>query len=318
MLSFIVALFGTIPPKQCLPTSMAEEEACNEEAVCYLCLDGGVDKSDQPLRRDCACRGSDAGYVHLECLTNYAATKSKQAIGMNEFVQPWRVCPSCHQRYQNELGIDIASKFVSFVRRQYPSNTERQLEALYLKLGALNNMFERLQPVQKIEFGVTANVMLSLIDRMRAVASPLSSRYSQMEADAYYTHGRIALAEGTEESARRAVTHLENQLEINESIGNANGIVCAKDNIALAKSLYEISNNNEELLKASQELYELRIAKLGDEDYYTIDAGKIYALRLQRNNRQEEARELLMKLLATSKQVFGSDHNITKSVESML
>jgi hypothetical protein len=297
---------------------MAEEEACNEEAVCYLCLDGGVDKSDQPLRRDCACRGSDAGYVHLECLTNYAATKSKQAIGMNEFVQPWRVCPSCHQRYQNELGIDIASKFVSFVRRQYPSNTERQLEALYLKLGALNNMFERLQPVQKIEFGVTANVMLSLIDRMRAVASPLSSRYSQMEADAYYTHGRIALAEGTEESARRAVTHLENQLEINESIGNANGIVCAKDNIALAKSLYEISNNNEELLKASQELYELRIAKLGDEDYYTIDAGKIYALRLQRNNRQEEARELLMKLLATSKQVFGSDHNITKSVESML
>jgi hypothetical protein len=23
------------------------------EAVCYLCLDGGVDEADQPLRRDC-------------------------------------------------------------------------------------------------------------------------------------------------------------------------------------------------------------------------------------------------------------------------
>ena len=31
------------------------------EAVCYLCLDGGVDEVDQPLRRDCACRGTDAG-----------------------------------------------------------------------------------------------------------------------------------------------------------------------------------------------------------------------------------------------------------------
>ncbi len=71
-------------------------------------------------------------------------------------------------------------------------------------------------------------------------------------------------------------------------------------------------------MKASQELYELRIAKFGEEHYYTIDAGKIYALRLQKANRQEEARELLMKLLVTSKQVFGSDNNSTKSVESML
>ena len=46
------------------------------EAVCYLCLDGGVDESDQPLQRDCACQGTDAGFVHLECLTIYAAAKS--------------------------------------------------------------------------------------------------------------------------------------------------------------------------------------------------------------------------------------------------
>jgi hypothetical protein len=55
------------------------------------------------------------------------------------------------------------------------------------------------------------------------------------------------------------------------------------------------------VLKASHELYELRIAKLGDEHYYTIDAGKNYAEILQKANRREEARELLMKLLATSK-----------------
>ena len=38
---------------------------------------GGVvdDNSDQPLRRDCACRGADAGFVHLACLTDYAEIK---------------------------------------------------------------------------------------------------------------------------------------------------------------------------------------------------------------------------------------------------
>jgi hypothetical protein len=297
---------------------MMDEEACDEEAVCYLCLDGGVDKSDQqPLRRDCACRGTDAGFVHLSCLDGYAASKSKQASGMNEFVQPWRVCPSCHQEYQNDFAVDIATEFVSFVRRQYSDDTPRQVEALYLKQCALNSMFERLQPQQKREAGVTANVLLSLIDRIKAEVSPLPMRYSRFESYAYNTHGRIAFDEGTEESARRAVAHFEKYLNVNEAIGFARGIAHAKANIATAKSKYE-GDNNEELLKASRELYEMRVSEYGDEHYYTIDAGKIYALRLQKSNRQAEARELLMKLLATSKQVFGSGHKITKQVESML
>jgi E3 ubiquitin-protein ligase DOA10 len=100
------------------------------EAVCYLCLGGGVDdNAGQPLRRDCACRGTDAGFVHFDCLTEYAETKSeladKMSLGMQEFITPWETCPSCHQYYQNELAIDIANKFVSFVRRQYPDDTRR-------------------------------------------------------------------------------------------------------------------------------------------------------------------------------------------------
>jgi tetratricopeptide (TPR) repeat protein len=283
------------------------------ESVCYLCLDGGA---DEPLRRDCACRGTDAGFVHLSCLAGYAANKSRQASGMNEFTDPWETCPSCHQDYQNELAVDIASKFVSFVRRQYPDDTRMQVESLGMKLRALDSMFERLQPVRERELGVTANVMLSLIDRMRANA-PLSKRYSLFEGLAYHTHGRIALAEGTEESARRAVNHYEKSLEVFEAIGDADGIATAKSNIAIAKSMYE-GGNNEELLKVSQEVYELRIAKFGEESEYTITAGIDYAINLQKSDRREEARELLMKLLATSKQVFGSDHKITKSAESML
>jgi hypothetical protein len=288
------------------------------EAVCYLCLDGGVDEADKPVRRDCACRGSDAGYVHLSCLTGFAETKSKQAqVDIIEFRKPWRDCPSCHQKYQNELRIDIATKFVLFVRRQYADDTQRQVEALEVKMCALINMIGRLQPRQKIEAGVTANVLLSLIDRLKGEVSPLPMRYSQMEADAYNVHGQIALDEGTDESARRAAAHFENQLEVNESIGDDDGIATAKRNIAIARSKYD-DGNNEELLNASRDVYDLRVAKDGEEHEDTTAAGIVYAHSLRKANRREEARELFMKLLATSKQVFGSDHNFTKSIEAML
>ena len=283
-------------------------------AVCYLCLDTGA---HEPLRRDCSCRGTDAGFVHLSCLAEFAATKSKQASDMNEFRDPWRVCPGCHQCYQNELAIDIASKFDSFVRKQYPGDTGMQVEGLYLKLRALDNMLERLQPVKKIEAGVTANVMLSLIDRMKNDA-PLSKRYSWYESYAYNAHGRIALEEKTKESARRSVTHFEKDLKVCEAIGDDDGIAAAKSNIAYAKSKYEGASNNEELLKASHKLYKLRVAEYGEEHEYTIIAGKSYAIHLREANCGDEAMELLMKLLATSNQVLGPDHNITKEVESTL
>jgi hypothetical protein len=195
------------------------------------------------------------------------------------------------------------------------------VEALYLKLSALYSMLDRLPPVQKREAGVSANVLLSFIDRMKGDVSSLPMRYSQMESFAYNTHGRIALDEGTEESARRAVVYFHKDLNVNEAIGDADdadGVADASPSIALAKSKYESGNNNVELLKASQELYELRIAELGEESEYTICTGNDYALQLVKARRVDEARELWNKLLATSKQILGSHHNTTKKVESAL
>ena len=285
-----------------------------EEAVSYLCLDAGL----EPLRRDCVCRGTDAGFVHLSCLDGFATAKSKGWDGhdMNEFRKPWRDCPSCHKKYQNKFDVDIAIKCGSFVRRQYPHDTQMEVEALNLKLRAFDSMFYRLDSLRKREYGVTANVMLSMIDRMRTVA-PLTIRYSLFEAEAYHTHGCIALNEGTDESARRAVAHFENQLEVFEAIGDAEDIAIAKRNNALAKSKYD-DDNNEELLKASQELYEIRVAEFGEENEYTIISGKNYAIDLHKAKRRGEAMELLTKLLATSKQVLGPHHNITKEVKMAL
>ena len=288
-----------------------------KDAVCFLCLEGG---ESEPLRRDCSCRGTDAGYAHLSCLTIFASSKNKEWDGRdtNDFQNPWKLCSNCLQTYQNELRIDIATEFVSFVRRQYPRDTQMQVEALYNKMMAFALMFDRLQPVQKKEAGVTANVLLLLITRIKNDAPPLQTRYYQFEANAYSLHGDIALDEGTVESAKRAVTHLEKQLQVYESIGDVENAANARYNIAQAKSKCGGGNSEKGGLKTLQELYELRIAQYGKEHAVTIEAGMVYALELQEANHKGGATELLTKLLSTSKRVLGPHHKITKKVKSNL
>jgi len=147
-----------------------------------------------------------------------------------------------------------------------------------LKLCALGSVFERLRPVQKREAGVTANVIISLIDRMRKDSPQVSMRYSKIEANAHGVLGSIALDEGTEESAKRAVVHFENQLEVFEAIGNDLGDAFAKRNIAYAKSMYERGNNDEELLKANKELYKLRAPNMAKTQNTQLNRASIMLL----------------------------------------
>ena len=303
-----------------LPASDDVGVASSSLAVCYLCLDGGADEADQPLRRDCACRGTDAGFVHLFCLTEYLATKNKGTCTISEIIKPWEVCPNCLQEYRNELAVDIATKCVSYVRGTYPRDTRILVDALFLKLRALKSMFVRFTPVQMKEFDVIANVMLSLIDRLKGEATPLSKYYSEAEAYVYNTLGQIAIEEGTEESVKRAVGYFEKKLKVSESIGHAENILIAKRNIALAKSKFKGATiaEFEGIVNATRELYEAGIAQLGESSEYTIRMGMYYAIELQKFNRGDESKELLTKSLATSKQVFGPDHKTTKDVEYVL
>ena len=113
------------------------------------------------------------------------------------------------------------------------------------------------------------------------------------------------------------MVHFENQLKVCEAFDMVDGIATAKSNIAIAKSKYK-SGNSGELLKTSRELYDWCVATHGVGNEYTILAGNTYALELAKESRWRESRDLLMKLLATSKQVLGSHHSTTKETESKL
>lgn len=117
-----------------------------------------------------------------------------------------------------------------------------------------------------------------------------------------------------------AVVHFENELKVYEAVGDIEGIAGARTNIAAAKSQLEGGCSEGLLkLKTSREMYELQVAKHGEEHEATIRAGKLYSFNLRSStNRRVEAREILTKLLATSTQVLSPHHNITKNIESSL
>jgi hypothetical protein len=48
-------------------------------------------------------------------------------IHIDDFLKPWRVCPSCHQDYLDALAVDIANKFGLVVEREHPN--ERSTKA---------------------------------------------------------------------------------------------------------------------------------------------------------------------------------------------
>ena len=59
------------------------------EAVCYICLGRG----DEPLHRNCSCRGPEAGFAHMECLTGYVT------VGAVQNPKLWWECGLCKQEY---------------------------------------------------------------------------------------------------------------------------------------------------------------------------------------------------------------------------
>ena len=327
------------------------------QTKCYICLGVEEENDDPPLRRDCSCRGSDAGFVHLECLVENAKNRSTRWDGRDlvEFTRPWEVCPICCKFYQSTLAVDISTEFLTFVQETYPGDTRKQIEALDMRLGVLVTMRGgSLQPADRIETSEVANQILALIAQLKSVTPKLSASYLMREAHAYKSLGQIALQERTRESAMRAVTHFEMQLELEQAIGDVEGTADARFSIALARSKYEGSNakNNEALLKVSHDVYTLYAAELGEEDAATsksnqyhivngttrtitsslslivifsltlpfsiVNAGGNYAISLANAKRGVEAETLLTDLVAMSTRNHGSHHRITKSVEHSL
>lgn len=308
-------------------TCISDERAAQLSAPeCWICKEGEAEQSEC-LRRDCSCRGADAGFVHLSCLVRYAEKKNQEWDDRNpddrEFGgirEPWEVCPNCLQDYQNTMSVDIANEFLSFVDREHPNDEQKQVEALNLKLWLLlSTVGSSRQTLIISEAKEVASRVLTLIHQMKVETHMLPTRYMQIEALTYNDLGMLALREGTpENSAQEAVLHFEKYLELSTAVDFTVGIANAEYNIAFAKSTYEScddARHKEERLRKSRDLYELRVTKHGEGNALAINEGLNLAIALWGANRGIEAERLLTRVAAISRRVHGPQHKLTENVE---
>ena len=92
---------ATIPPES------EYSRTTDSQLSCFLCLDD-EHTDGNPIVRDCACRGT-AGYVHVDCLVEFAKSKSRQidsemkSVKLGTFsggiANPWIECITCRQEY---------------------------------------------------------------------------------------------------------------------------------------------------------------------------------------------------------------------------
>jgi hypothetical protein len=224
-------------------TCIANKRVAPMTAPSCLFFWGNKDDDNlERLRRDCSCRGSNAGFFHLSCLVEYAKRENQKwddsdpdNRNLDYFVKPWQVCPSCKQDYQNTLAVNIVNDFVSFVKRQHPHDKQMQVVALYRTLTSLYNNHHQSQIDEAKE---VAEGILILIQETKKDTPVLPKLYTLLEALTYNHLGAIALKEGTEESAKKALVQFEKCLELSTASNFAAGIANAEYNIAFAKSNY--------------------------------------------------------------------------------
>lgn len=71
------------------------EEKEEEELVCYICWEPEHSSTENPIRRDCGCRGT-GGWAHIDCIV--AACKAQREACISLHVD-WIKCIQCQQAY---------------------------------------------------------------------------------------------------------------------------------------------------------------------------------------------------------------------------
>mmetsp|Transcript_44051 Transcript_44051/g.92653 ORF Transcript_44051/g.92653 Transcript_44051/m.92653 type:complete len:337 (-) Transcript_44051:710-1720(-) len=94
----------------------------NTSITCWVCTDSTsrITRSrNRTLMRGCACRGSDAGFAHLDCLIQFALHSNNgnddgdddDNDNINSIItnnERWDACPTCKQDYTGKLRLGLA------------------------------------------------------------------------------------------------------------------------------------------------------------------------------------------------------------------
>ena len=302
---------------------------------CWICLDEGPDESGNGLVRDCSCRGH-SGYAHVSCLVQYGEKTTTHRIKDNEIhgiSTLWTNCPNCLTRYNNDVAMELANQYVSFVERQCKEGWGGAALGrgwqLMLHLEALNQKLFTLQVsdgrnTREEEIVQVVENVLSIIRDVKSTDESLREQFRYDEAYALSVLGRIHGQKGTAESFAEALTCYRKSRELYASMERTEGVLLDIEcNMARAKFWREkfspargnYAEAKNEYAETATQLYEFVCEEYGQDAYQTIRAGVACADALDVTHRGIEAERLYQKLLIISRQTHGPGNQTTESIE---
>lgn len=295
--------------------------------TCWICFDD--EQGDLgPLVRDCSCR-NESGYCHLLCIENWAKQKSQindttSNCYIEKFTRLWKQCPNCCQPYQNQLAVDMASTFISFVEsKKYPIPPHYEENFFFWVLAEAHNVkLIALRQTPGIfgkhegEIALKHARMIISITQLRFGAGA-PERILYLEAVAYDCIGCFTATKSTKENLSEAVKYYEKSRDLFKQIGLTSNVRQEADKVFNTKAVLQGDDVSAgQTVRNIEYMYEHAVKSHGEEHPVTISTGIKLAEFLKRSQRWLEADRLLMKLFAISRRVHGTDHQVFKEAEA--
>ena len=287
-------------------------------ASCYICLENS--SIDQPLLRNCACRG-DNGWAHVACLAEFAARKVTEAqrekdpsIDKSPFWEFWEICILCKTQYMQNMALAMAEACVEQYKR-LPDTNERRFASLYYLASS------------RCSVGDTDGA-LELYDRLLKVCDVLTKTGVDVRMEEGKIHASIAALFFKNNQFKNALTSIERQRELCVAVCGPNSLEVQhvedmKDTMIERVRYKEGECGHQkgdlaaELVLTRQQFKECR------EDTTTTNPRKRFGLylrlivALRKNKKYQECLEKCKELIAESRQIFGSDHPDTQKYENL-
>ena len=290
-------------------------------ASCYICLEHSAESSiDQPLLRNCACRG-DAGWAHVACLAEFAASKITEAQWEAEVQQErdqtidilsfWGKCSLCKTSYMQYMAVAMAEAFVKQYEHLPDTNDLRFFSLFSLATSRFN--------VGDYDGALELSVRLQ----------ELSDFLTTKGIDARGQEGGVLAIMGTvflyKEQFNEALPIFTRLREVYvaaygpnspEVESNNKTIAKLKEKIGIGGRGHQERDTAEELLVARQKFKKCR-EDTTQPPLYRLGAYKGLITALSNDGRHQEAMKQDELLVAESRQVLGPNHPDTQNFENL-
>mmetsp|Transcript_24832 Transcript_24832/g.50935 ORF Transcript_24832/g.50935 Transcript_24832/m.50935 type:complete len:556 (-) Transcript_24832:143-1810(-) len=226
---------GASPKHPSKVSAAAKTRKASGDTTCWICLEGAADGCNEPLMRDCACRGS-AGYAHVSCLIEAATLQDEQlrqrARTGETWQDKWECCGICLQRFYGDVNHELAMARYNLYKdhpipldengipiASSPDATEdvkndvREKEGAYSHLASAymsDGNFELALPLLETNF----SLVKPQVEYCERRGQPISSDAREIYAEKAHSLGLCKIKLGRSDEA---MMHLERGLQVLEA-----------------------------------------------------------------------------------------------------